>query len=471
MAEPKGMTEIEDVLSSIRRLVAADTRVPAAGSTAPAAEDDPGERLVLTPAQRIDDSAAVAGADLPPTDPEPMSHSMRAWEADSLADRDGAAHHRDSPEDIEAALAALEAELDATGGDGVDALPDAPESMTGTEAAAGPEPWADDDDPDVAAADMDLSDAATAGGADAAADMDPDDAAETGLAGTDPAAMDLADCDPDRDLAEAAPADDAGLAEADGADPVLAGPCHPGDEAWREPAEYGHDLAAGADDAEAADLAADPDAAPFLPRQRHGFIWEAAFEEEAARPDAEAEGFGAMVAEEDAAPDVAWATGTDIAEDARLDDGPMPVPEADDMAAPRAEDDTWDDAEAAVAVLPDPDEPEVPLPPATGPEAEPALAVPADSALSAPPAEAWADAPDLLAPPPADAAETDLAAPGLFEADDFALDEAALRDVVAEIVRDELRGALGARIARNVRQIVRQEIARELAARGLHDDI
>lgn len=44
------------------------------------------------------------------------------------------------------------------------------------------------------------------------------------------------------------------------------------------------------------------------------------------------------------------------------------------------------------------------------------------------------------------------------------LDEEMLRDLVAEIVREELQGALGERITRNVRKLVRAEIQRALAA-------
>lgn len=47
------------------------------------------------------------------------------------------------------------------------------------------------------------------------------------------------------------------------------------------------------------------------------------------------------------------------------------------------------------------------------------------------------------------------------------LDEAALRDLVAEILREELQGALGERITRNVRKLVRAEIQRAFAARDL----
>jgi len=48
-----------------------------------------------------------------------------------------------------------------------------------------------------------------------------------------------------------------------------------------------------------------------------------------------------------------------------------------------------------------------------------------------------------------------------------ALDEEALHEMVAQIIRSELRGELGERITRNVRKLVRQEIRRAFAARGL----
>ncbi|OJI93691.1 hypothetical protein LY10_02146 [Planktotalea frisia] len=47
------------------------------------------------------------------------------------------------------------------------------------------------------------------------------------------------------------------------------------------------------------------------------------------------------------------------------------------------------------------------------------------------------------------------------------LDEDMLRDMVAEIVRQELQGPLGERITRNVRKLVRREIYRALAANEL----
>lgn len=57
----------------------------------------------------------------------------------------------------------------------------------------------------------------------------------------------------------------------------------------------------------------------------------------------------------------------------------------------------------------------------------------------------------------------DLFAP--TDAEDFG--EEALREVVRDLIREELQGALGERITRNVRKLVRAEIARAFAAREL----
>lgn len=47
------------------------------------------------------------------------------------------------------------------------------------------------------------------------------------------------------------------------------------------------------------------------------------------------------------------------------------------------------------------------------------------------------------------------------------LDEDTLREIIAEVVREELQGALGERITRNVRKMVRREIRLALAAEDL----
>lgn len=57
--------------------------------------------------------------------------------------------------------------------------------------------------------------------------------------------------------------------------------------------------------------------------------------------------------------------------------------------------------------------------------------------------------------------------PEVFLSDEAVLDEEALRDLVSELVRDELQGALGERITRNVRKLVRREIHRALASMEL----
>lgn len=46
-------------------------------------------------------------------------------------------------------------------------------------------------------------------------------------------------------------------------------------------------------------------------------------------------------------------------------------------------------------------------------------------------------------------------------------DEAVLRDLVRDLIREELQGSLGERITRNVRKLVRAEIARALSVRDL----
>lgn len=51
--------------------------------------------------------------------------------------------------------------------------------------------------------------------------------------------------------------------------------------------------------------------------------------------------------------------------------------------------------------------------------------------------------------------------------DETYIDEAMLRELVSDIVRQELQGALGERITRNVRKLVRREIHRALAAHEL----
>jgi hypothetical protein len=75
------------------------------------------------------------------------------------------------------------------------------------------------------------------------------------------------------------------------------------------------------------------------------------------------------------------------------------------------------------------------------------------------------DSPDVDAPEHEPEAKTPLAA--ALGGDDQLMDEEALRDLVSEIVRSELQGALGERITRNVRKLVRREIHRALTAQEI----
>lgn len=67
----------------------------------------------------------------------------------------------------------------------------------------------------------------------------------------------------------------------------------------------------------------------------------------------------------------------------------------------------------------------------------------------------------------ADKAHASEAKGGFSQSVEDLLDEDALRDIVSDIVREELQGALGERITRNVRKLVRREIHRALAAQEL----
>lgn len=64
-------------------------------------------------------------------------------------------------------------------------------------------------------------------------------------------------------------------------------------------------------------------------------------------------------------------------------------------------------------------------------------------------------------------AEPEETASQLFSGDEEVVDEEALRELISNIVREELQGALGERITRNVRKLVRREIHRALAAQDL----
>ena len=88
------------------------------------------------------------------------------------------------------------------------------------------------------------------------------------------------------------------------------------------------------------------------------------------------------------------------------------------------------------------------------------------------PDQAWADATEARVIAELEGYEEDAPATdpsgGIFAADDpLSYDEQVLRDMVREIIREELQGGLGERITRNIRKLVRAEIARALATQGM----
>jgi len=90
------------------------------------------------------------------------------------------------------------------------------------------------------------------------------------------------------------------------------------------------------------------------------------------------------------------------------------------------------------------------------PDAEPAVDDPAEQA-----AESAAQTDD----PTDDPARCGADPANMFDGDPDILDEEMLRQLVTDIVREELQGSLGERITRNVRKLVRREINNALAAR------
>ncbi|GAB1363128.1 hypothetical protein MASR1M32_23640 [Rhodobacter sp.] len=128
-----------------------------------------------------------------------------------------------------------------------------------------------------------------------------------------------------------------------------------------------------------------------------------------------------------------------------------------------AEDETgWAEPEP-LSFVPHPRKPDLtsdPLARAWADRAEAAVRAELDDAVAAHVAEATS--PQAAAQPSPDAA---VAGPGLFDSPDASFDEEMLREVVRDIIREELAGTLGERITRNVRKLVRVEINRAMTAR------
>jgi hypothetical protein len=128
------------------------------------------------------------------------------------------------------------------------------------------------------------------------------------------------------------------------------------------------------------------------------------------------------------------------------------------------------DAQAQPAFVSVRDAPVAPAPTAaepntTAPDAE-ATAQPALASVREAPVNPAPIAAEATTTAPAPEAE-DQPVLGEDDGEDMVFDEAMLRELVTDILREELQGALGQRITRNVRKLVRSEIARALATRDL----
>jgi len=335
MSEPVSNAEIEDVLSSIRRLVSENAGAARRGE--PEAMPD---KLVLTPAFRVDEGEGQSDA--------PRTHDAEVVTLDGGGWTDG------GPEAVEEAVAST---IEDWGG--VHVEDNAPEAMDAPpeqdEATAAPDVPEQADDGHKSALERRIAEL-EAVIARSASDFEPDGSEEA----------------PAPERAMFRHGHDAGDAGAVSQDPV--------ETVARQAEEAAQPVGEAAQDAPGAD--------------------ETAFEDEQVNTPSK-----------DDQPADAWQMGEE----------PMAKPVEDAGAA------AFETMEEAFHI---PDTPHA--------DAEGEVA------------DAWEDV-------ETDAPDDD------DEAADAVLDEDALREMVARMVRDELQGSVGERITHNVRRMVRREIARALA--------
>ena len=435
MSEPVTQTEIEDVLSSIRRLVSEDNRADrnpdhgagrrngtaarVAEATADPRPKAPVTRLVLTPALRVPENRLQAeDAPTPPTTPIATSPVQDTGQAPVQEIPVGDASVAETVPIVPAAAPALH-----------DNDPDNEDLafFQGLQAATprGDEPGQDDEaatdhgidhsvdtivfqattdaDPAEEAADEAVEEAAETA---QAADIVTDDSPSEAITPKPSPSEDAPWADPNSTLFEAA-----GVAPSRDSTPKPAGQLNP---------------KIGAVVQKLAEMEAANAARPVL--------WE---------PDGSRD---TPYAGSDLEP-LQWAD-TDAAEPA-TDATADPLAEADETAEPTVTPVAQMDSPTAEAEPRQPDPQPEPLV-----LSEPAQPSPADPAT--------ADGASQIA----EQAVTDVAVDQLG-AEDSILDEESLRELVADIVRAELQGALGERITRNVRKLVRREIQRALSAQDL----
>ncbi len=443
MSDPVSNAEIEDVLSSIRRLVSEEpSPLHKRRATAEAAK----ERFVLTPALRVEEEDEASGAEAEAEESvpaEPENDGASAAEAETGEPAPAEAEAAEVMED-DAGAAPLSEPADAAQ-PMARASDDQPADRIGEsrytleqriaelEAALqhSPEEW----EPD--GSEVDASQAPDIPGIADAPDA-ADDLAE-------PISEDVSPSDP----LELLPAE---AGESDGAEPVA-------DGSQEDHAEAAGAEATGSEAAiDAPEAAEESGRAPMLLQRSPEEPADdpfAAWQEDALEDD-----------DNLTQPDAGETGMAEAPEAARAEDMPAPEPDADAEAEP----------EEPVASIPHPDfEPadDAALQePAEVRSRSEEAAEPQDEDVLEPASEPFGleaarDAPeDDLADADAEASDGEAEPFGLFE-EPAVMDEEALRDMVSQLVRDELQGVLGERITRNVRRLVRREIQRAIAMREL----
>ncbi len=426
MSDPLTNMEIQDVLSSIRRLVSEDSRHKAEQEKA-RGDDRPGSgargKLVLTEALRVPEAdSAVDDADMgedglreavagdgvfeegvpvPAIGEDqnaPEADLLKAWDEDSDAEMGDAQSLEDTIAELEAAVAGIGGEFEPDGSEVAkgavadSALEDAFEDGFAVDEAA------DDDG-------VDLAQPVTSGELHHRGDWTPEESLERGDEAVEPEAT--ADHD---DWVEEAPAEAGDERDRDGEPDVAAGT-----DAAFESVEQEADEGGEIDLAETAQTADD------------------VLDEE----DTGGEMAAGETDEGGAIPAFVHSGSLRSLRDVSDNDDEAPVSTGRIRRLTLTAADAVTDAEAPWDRGDD---------------------IPQSDLLDA--AEPHGDA--------ADEAGDDDDGAALFSAGDEAvIDMEMLRDLVAEIIREELQGPLGERITRNVRMLVRREINRALESRGL----
>ncbi len=505
MTDPVSKAEIEDVLSSIRRLVSDEPDALRRKRRTRAAEED---RLVLTPAQRVAEQADAEERDPGPDaawqpaagdapDLSEIAHLDDRRDSDTAApegpDADAAAADSQSLKDR---IAGLEAALVESGGEWE---PDGSETgecdetrpLSADTGADFAEAWEREEaELALAAAGGDVPETDAAGQSDNAPEADAAETVDVAAEqGTPPETEEIA-------AAEDATAETVEIAAEAGAatetDEIAAK-----EGAAADTVENAAEAGAAA---EAVEIAAEEDGVSESTEPEAIESVEAGAEEDSVAAQA-----SVLAAGDDAQADMdaggaPEAVSEEMSRDAADSDANRPdaaLVDADSQEA-SAQAETPDHAESDDATQNAPETAEVPGAPVAEDDPQPARSVQdaltemaASAALSEaldgpaatdwedwesgrddPAADAEPDRPEpreapIAADAPASAQEEDDDGFNLYAEEEALIDEEALRDMVAGFVREELQGVLGERITRNVRRLVRREIERALAMRDL----